>query len=340
VALLTGLRKVEEGLDFLFRELHGKGTRVEGFEDITVGWETQIVAFRLLLADDEPLELVVRIYSGSNGGKKAEWEFNVINRLGANGYPVPKVYLYKSDCETLGSPFLIMERIRGGVLWDVFFGGPREKYSDVLALNASLMAQLHAILPAKILPGIKRVKTRQRVREKLLDEAEEIEKYELKTTFEPLIVWLRNNVKTVKESPLCIIHQDLHPRNILLRQDGSPVVIDWAGCAFGDFREDLCWMGLLAGTFIDESLKKAIYDSYEIASPRTLTDLPYFEAFAGLRRLVDVAISFKTGADARGMRLEAISEMKRNRPHYVSVLTAITNTTGVRLPELAHLLGV
>jgi hypothetical protein len=45
---LTDTSKVEEGLGALFQELHGEDMRINSFEDITVGWETQIVAYRLL----------------------------------------------------------------------------------------------------------------------------------------------------------------------------------------------------------------------------------------------------------------------------------------------------
>ncbi len=339
-ALLTEISKVEEGFSAFFHELYGDGTRVECFEDITVGWETQIVSFRLLPSEGESLDLIARIYSGQSGGWKAQWEFNVMHRLDAVGYPVPKVYAYESSGDTLGSPFLIMERIRGGVLWDVFFDGPREKYSDVLAINTRLMAQLHDISPAKLLPSVKRLKTRRRVLDRVQKEALDLEGHGLQGVFEPLIAWLVNNAETLIETPPCLIHLDFHPRNILLRLDGSPVVIDWATSTIGDFREDLCWTGLLAGAFIDEPLKQAIYDSYGDASPRVLVDLPYFEAFAGLRRLVDVAVTLKAGAMARGMRPEAIREMEGNRPHYANVLRVVKDATGVKLPQLTRLLGV
>lgn len=337
---MTEIRKVEEGLGAFLRDLHGEDIQVEDFEDITVGWETQIVAFRLVPHGGDALDLVVRIYSGPSGGRKAELEFNVIHRLASVGYPVPRVYAYEAGGETLGSPFLVMERIKGGVLWDVFFSSPREKYGEVLALNSRLMARLHEIPPAKVLPGVQRVGTRRRVLSRIGEEATELEEHGLETAFEPLIKWLGYNAAGLTESPPCLIHQDLHPRNILLRPDGSPVVIDWATCTVGDFREDLCWTGLLAATFIDEALKQAIYDAYVAASTRVLVDLPYFEAFSGLRRLADVAVTMKAGATTRGMRPEAIREMEGNRPHYAKVLGVVTGATGVKLPALARLLGV
>jgi len=94
-----------------------------------------------------------------NGARKAEWEFNVMQHLASVGYPVPKVYAYEADVETLGSPFLIMERITGNTLWDVFFGSPKERYGEVLALNSRLMANLHDIPVRRVIPGVYLVKT-------------------------------------------------------------------------------------------------------------------------------------------------------------------------------------
>jgi aminoglycoside phosphotransferase (APT) family kinase protein len=337
---LTEIGKVEEGLSTLFQELRGEGVRIVALKDITVGWETQIVTFTLDVPCEEPLDLVVRIYSGNNGTQKAEWEFNVMQRLGLVGYPVPRVYVYEAGMETLGSPFLIMERITGGTLWDVFFSAPKERYREVLALNLSLMARLHDIPVNRILPILYRVRTRRRVLGRVREEAKELKRYGLEAAFEPLVSWLERSAKHISESPLCIIHQDFHPRNILLRSDGSPVVIDWAGCTVGDFREDLCWTALLAGTFIDEGLKQSVYDAYREVSFRVLVDLSYFEVYTGLRRLADMAVMLRAGAATRGMRTEAMTEMKNNRLHYSKVLSSVTNVIGFEMPELTHILKV
>jgi len=336
---LIDTRKVEKGLGALFRELYGEEARVEGFEDITVGWETQIVAFRLQPQGREALDLIARIF-GVGAGGKAEQEFDVMRRLGSAGYPVPVVYSYEASGETLGAPFIIMERITGGTLWDVFFAGPRERYGDVLALNTRLMAQLHEIHPVKVLPGVRRLRTRRRVLERVGEEASELDGHGLRDAFDPLIEWLTDNAGSLSESPTCIIHQDFHPRNILLRPDGSPVVIDWSSCAVGDFREDLCWTALLAGAFIDEPLRRAVYDGYGGASARELVDLPYFEAYSGLRRLADAAITMKAGANTRGMRPEALGEMEKNRPHYSRVLSVVVEATGTPMPGIARVLGI
>ena len=332
--------KVADGLGAFFLELCGDGARVTMPKDITVGWGTQIVAFTLEVPGEDPLELIARIYPVDDGARKAEWEFNVMQHLASVGYPVPKVYAYEADVETLGSPFLIMERITGNTLWDVFFGSPKERYGEVLALNSRLMANLHDIPVRRVIPGVYLVKTKHRVLGRVSEEQKELTEHGLGGIFAPLIEWLKDNAERVVESPLCIIHQDFHPRNVLLREDGSPVVIDWAGCTVGDFREDLCWTGLLAGTFINDSLRQEVYDSYAEYSARELLDLPYFEAFAGLRRLADVAITLKVGASARGMRPEALTEMENNRPHYSKVLARVEVVTELSLAKVGSLIGV
>ena len=332
--------KVADGLGAFFLELCGDGARVTMPKDITVGWETQIVAFTLEVPGEDPLELIARIYPVDDGARKAEWEFNVMQHLASVGYPVPKVYAYEADVETLGSPFLIMERITGNTLWDVFFGSPKERYGEVLALNSRLMANLHDIPVRRVIPGVYLVKTKHRVLGRVGEEQKELTEHGLGGIFAPLIEWLKDNAERVVESPLCIIHQDFHPRNVLLREDGSPVVIDWAGCTVGDFREDLCWTGLLAGTFINDSLRQEVYDSYAEYSARELLDLPYFEAFAGLRRLADVAITLKVGASARGMRPEALTDMENNRPHYSKVLARVEVVTELSLAKVGSLIGV
>jgi aminoglycoside phosphotransferase (APT) family kinase protein len=338
--MLIEIVKVADGLGAFFLELCGDGARVTMPKDITVGWETQIVAFTLEVPGEDPLELIARIYPVDDGARKAEWEFNVMQHLASVGYPVPKVYAYEADVETLGSPFLIMERITGNTLWDVFFGSPKERYGKVLALNSRLMANLHDIPVRRVIPGVYLVKTKHRVLGRVSEEQKELTEHGLGGIFAPLIEWLKDNAERVVESPLCIIHQDFHPRNVLLREDGSPVVIDWAGCTVGDFREDLCWTGLLAGTFINDSLRQEVYDSYAEYSARELLDLPYFEAFAGLRRLADVAITLKVGASARGMRPEALTEMENNRPHYSKVLARVEVVTELSLAKVGSLIGV
>jgi hypothetical protein len=47
----------------------------------------------------------------------------------------------------------------------------------------------------------------------------------------------------------------------------------------------------------------------------------------------------KAGAEARGMRPEAAKEMEGNKQHYANILGVLAESSGVRLPEVARMLG-
>jgi len=152
---------------------------------MTVGWETRIIAFTLT-RPKEALELVVRLYPDEGASYKADWEFNVMFHLSAVGYPVPKVYTHSAESEALGSPFLVMERIIGSTLWDIFFTSPRERLGEILAINAELMAKLHDIDPTKIFPPKCGYTTHMRVLDRLEEEEKSLERNGLLEEFTPL----------------------------------------------------------------------------------------------------------------------------------------------------------
>lgn len=109
---------VRRRLEVLYKEIHGETTKVTGFRDITSGWETRLYAFELKLPNKPIINLIARIYSAESGSKKAVHEFNTIKALLRVGYPVPEVYIYDAGFEQLGSPFIVMERIDGGTLYE------------------------------------------------------------------------------------------------------------------------------------------------------------------------------------------------------------------------------
>ena len=321
---------IVEGLKRVFTQKYGSHITISNLKDITVGWETQIIAFDLE-ENGKQHELVARIFSSDQTGNRAAEEFIVMQRLHDTGYPVPKVYFYEKDPQVIGSPFLIMERIEGGVLWDVFFNSSHDKKDEVMDLSTKLMVDLHSIDPSKVFKIKKGYTTKNRINDRLSIESKTLIKFGLHNRFKPLIDWLTVGLSELVESPLCILHGDFHPRNILLRKGASPVVIDWSSCSLGDFREDLCWTGLLAYAFINSELKNGVYKSYHSYSSRSIDNLQYFEVFSGLRRLSDFGISMKAGAEARGMRAEASSQMYENRAHVEKIRDIILEITGLNL---------
>ncbi len=126
--------------------------------------------------------------------------------------------------------------------------------------------------------------------------------------------------------------------NVMLREDGSPVVIDWGAATVGDYRDDLAWTVLLAVTFWNPSLRDTILGAYESISGREVRDFEYFEVLSALRRLTDVAVSMTSGAEEMGMRAGAVEMMREASGHLRGVYRILTERTGLRLPEFERIL--
>lgn len=82
------------------------------------------------------------------GAHAVDREARVMSALGAQGFPVPRVYGLCTDDSVIGSWFAVMEHVQGRIFWDARFpqvsAAERPQYFD--AMNATL-ARLHAIDP-------------------------------------------------------------------------------------------------------------------------------------------------------------------------------------------------
>ncbi len=78
-----------------------------------------------------------------------------------------------------------------------------------------------------------------------------------------MIAWLAEKSADVVCERLSVIHQDYHPSNVLLEDDGTAVVIDWTGLAISDFHFDLAWTLMLISTQGYPTLRAIILDMYE-----------------------------------------------------------------------------
>lgn len=132
-----------------------------------------------------------------------------------------------------------------------------------------------------------------------------------------------------------VTHGDYHPNNVLApttgRPDGIAVVIDWTNWAVTDPRFDLAWALVLAQAYAGPALRDAVPAGYERARGARVENLGYFEAYACARRLANVAISLRDGAERMGMRPEAVA-MMRARAGAVRVVTEmLAARTGIRV---------
>jgi aminoglycoside phosphotransferase (APT) family kinase protein len=335
---LTDISKIEKDLRTLFRELHGDlDVDVRDVREINAGWEANIIGFHLIAGGDETA-MAARVFNGKSAGLKADREFKLMNGLLRRGYPVPEVYICYTESDIVGAPFIVMEWLVGGSLIDDFLEKPK-LWENKITLFSELYVGLHTLPPRKILPFQRSYRTTlSRLRYKISDLSKESASLGI-DEFDQVVSWLTMRIEKVSDHHLTIIHQDFHPGNILFRLDGSPVVIDWSGADLGDPREDLAWTKLLASTFYSPELGDAFVAGYTRVSGCKFEDLDYFEVLESLRRLMDAAKAFTSGAASTGMREEAVKIMRQNRPHYMNVLARLTDLTQLETREIAKLIS-
>ncbi len=316
---------------------------IEQIQEITSGWESDLVSFVARYASaglhqQEPL--ILRMLSGANAAEKAIREFQSIRQLTHAGYPVPQVYDFGVSNEPFGAPFLLMERIDGMTLGDAVTTASAAEAHQLLMSFCRLFVQLHQ-LPWR--PFIERShlaygKNPHRFVDRWLTETARRLTLLPDLDLTALLGWIeahRSNLGCLAPTPT---HNDFHGNNLLARADGSCVVIDWTGFAISDPRFDLAWTLVLHGSFGGETLREQTLQGYLAHCDEPVVALDAFEVMACIRRLLDAAISIQSGAQASGMRADAIHAMAAQAPTFLRVYERLTTLTGLQVPQLAKIL--
>lgn len=232
--------------------LTGLGYRqVTGVRPIGGGWESAI--WEAYTASGPR---AVRVFAGSDRADAARQEGRVMTELRAAGYPVPRIHNVVTGSELLDRPFLVMDLVDGGSLWDPS-GSDR---SAAAAANADLMVRLHRIDPTRfdLLPW-----SPERWREEARPYVDR------SPGLGPPFDWLIDQVRFLPPVPC---HNDLHPGNILQDSRGQAWVVDWTAFGVGDPRLDAAWTRMLGTMFGDERFVSLFVDTYQAAAGLTLAD--------------------------------------------------------------------
>ncbi len=332
---------IENELEGYLREINPTwlDISVSSVKDITSGWETWLYRFELDYTSEGDVQeerLVLRVYS-ENASRKARREFTTMSRLHEDGYPVPRVYWVDERGDLLGRPFIVMDFIEGRNMEEEFLSGSEEDLKRALEIMMKLFVELHSIDAARLFPEYVGVTTPSYI-DSVLDWARRNAEDSGVELTAPIIDWLEEHKAGVTPMEPSLLHRDFHPMNIMIRVDGSPVVLDWGATTVGDRRDDVSWIMLLASTFLDSSLREVILEGYESASGMELVDIEFFEVLSILRRLTDVSVSLKGGAERHGLRDGAEESMREASGHLHRVLSYLERLTGMRLPEYEALL--
>ena len=318
-----------------------EGLTVSELEDITSGWEAEISCFVVEYDGDGGRvreERVIRLYLGDPDGRKAREEFKVLSALSGVGFPVPKVFHLETDGSYLGGPFIIMEWVRGRILSDAYHASTEEEAASLTGEFSRIWVWLHRLDGRDLFPDEFPEGDTQDYLDQLFAMTKEMLGDSGVSWFQPVLDWLEERRSGVEPVGLSLIHQDYHTRNVLQREDGSLVVLDWTQAMPGDYRADLAWSILLMSTYDRSSFREVFLEAYEEASGKKVRDIEYFEVLAAVRRLLTISISFAIGSERLGMSPEALEMMKESKGHFAEVYRRLREGTGIRLPKFEELL--
>lgn len=305
--------------------------QVNDFRSVTGGWENEVYAFDLEYGPPEDRRtdpLILRVYPGDYADLKSHREFHAMRKLHTAGYPVPYVHILESSDSPFGKPFLIMERVEGQLMRARMSALAEADRGELRTQFCRLLVQLHNLdwRPFQEKGTSYEAQGPYAFVDKYLTgEREVVEEWHL-PGFLPTLTWLekrRGEVPCIKPA---VIHGDFHAGNLLIRHDGSVVVLDWTGCQVGDPRLDLARTLLFIRAYGSEERRKHYVAEYERLAGEQMQQLEWFEALACLLRLRDVVIALSKGPAKLGWRPDVGSTVRQhmagNRQTYEFLLNA------------------
>lgn len=317
------------------------GLHITGVADITTGWETRVFDFTLAyIQDNRPRQerLILRLYPSGDKAAKADHEFTFLERLYNLRYPVPAPALLETTGSPFGAPFIIMEYIDGRPLGQTMEASPEPQAQELLTLFCRLYVELHSLDWRSFAGDHIRYNPDDVIERQLTTTQQEIDHLGM-YQFRPVLDWLWRRSTNVKPRHIAVVHGDYHPANLLLRPDGSAVVIDWAGGGVSDYRFDLSWTVLLMSTYGEATMRERVLRTYEALAGHSVEDLEFFEVHAMLRRLFAASVSATGKAGALGMAPVAQAMIGHHIENVRRVHALLRERTGIRIPQVEELVA-
>ncbi len=309
--------------EYLRRRVAPDGLRfAEEPERIGRGMDTHVYAFRV---EGEGVDgawagpLVLRLYHSERQGEKAAREAAVQRFAFECGFPAVLPLAMERVCEPLGLPIMVMARAPGVPMLERMGLNP----SRIVRLLAK-MAELHAALHGLPVAGCP-LPSEGPLIERRLQELRAPTGRPAGDGLANALRWLEAHKWAVIDEEASLCHNDFHPLNILVADDGAPTVLDWSDAAIGDRHHDvartlvLFWVAPIAARSGAERVLLRIsrgwlaaryLNAYRRLLPVDRVRLRYWEAlhaFQGWRLLADLQDSQGgTAAEARPDSVEQI----------------------------------
>jgi aminoglycoside phosphotransferase (APT) family kinase protein len=331
--------KISEYYDRLYPDR--EELRICDVEDITSGWEARLLTYVVEYQEagrSVREERAIRLFQGHEASQKAEGEYGLLDRLHRVGFPVPEVFHVETDPSALGGPFIVMEYVRGRNLSEVLIDASADEAERLMTEFTRIWVDLHRLEGSTIITGFPEGDTGRYLDDLLATAEGFISEFGLNWLW-PVINWIQTHRDEVASEGLSVIHWDYHTRNVMIRDDGGLVVLDWTSAIPGDYRADLAWTVLLMGTYGPQEVRDEILERYERVSGKETRNIEFFDVIVCARRLLSVAASVSAGAEQLGMRPGAEEMMRESAGHLRKVYGLLRQRTGIELPEIEEFLN-
>ncbi len=317
--------------------------QVVGLNRINEGWESDVYAFQMLYGpagQRQAEDLILRIYPGNDAQPKSSHEYDSLSLLHKAGYPVPQVYRLDQSGKFFDKPFMIMEKIDGSPMWPMFGKVDVPTIRRLLEQFCRLYVDLHTLDWRPFVPNPREFEPEDPhgILDRQFAGWLTFVKNFSHSDFDPFLQWLMDHRSQVSTQPASIIHWDFHPNNILVRADGSAVVIDWTGTDITDARFDLAWTLLLLHSYEGPRMREFVLWEYQRQLGRQVENLEFFDVAACLRRLFSIFMSMSEGAEKLGMRPGAQAQMAQKEP-ILRVYNLLLERTGIQIPVVEKFLA-
>ncbi|GJQ09435.1 hypothetical protein GpartN1_g1226.t1 [Galdieria partita] len=221
-----------------------------------------------------------------------EREYEVIRHLGPTKVPVPKVYGFCSDSSVIGTPFYLMEYVKGRIFTDLSLPTiPREERRQIYQEMAKVLAEIHNVDYKKVglesfgIPGNYVMRQIRRWTKQYEASCEGVGR---DPCMDNLVKWLPANIPYSAVAPReesTIVHGDYRLDNLVFAENSSKVlaVLDWELSTIGNPFADLaynCMMYRLSPTRSSFALSlEALASNRELGIPNEKEYLSMYQSF-------------------------------------------------------------
>ena len=307
--------------------------------EITKGWETRIHAFAAeyeVNGERNNEELILRLFPGAGGAAQAVKEFGVMERVRQWGVPTPRVDFVVTEKTPFGDPFIVMERVQGESLADELERASGREAVRLVEAMVDPLVRLHEIPVDELFPGGPEATAEDEkltfVPPELTEMRLAVERYKLEG-FEPLLQWLEKTRDEAEPGQACVLHNDYHPLNIMVRKDtGELSVLDWSFAARGDFRLDLAWSALLLGATAGRRHRDVLIKTYAKISGRGVENFSYFEALKLGARLITISMWLDDAVEIPVLKITKQKIRNEYKVHVLNVYDRVKQVTGLQIP--------